>query len=235
MAAHAHAAPIIAALGARGVPCLGVDLVPLRERIVVRDLVQLACALYDLADRNAWLAVLRAPWCGADLHTLTALSGPRETLLVYEALADARRLARVTRARTCRAWRACARCWRRPWRGAPASRSPTGWRRPGCSWGPPMPTSPRSWRMRACSSQRWPQRAATLEWRTPADFPALLQRLFSAGLAADANPVQVMTIHRAKGLEFEHVFVPCLDRKPGAGSGACCAGSTCRTRPARAT
>ena len=27
-----------------------------------------------------------------------------------------------------------------------------------------------------------------------------------------ANPVQLMTIHRAKGLEFDHVFVPSLDR-----------------------
>ena len=27
-----------------------------------------------------------------------------------------------------------------------------------------------------------------------------------------ANPVQVMTIHRAKGLEFDHVFLPALDR-----------------------
>ena len=53
---------------------LAVDLVPLRERMVVRDLVQLTRALCDLADRAAWLAVLRAPWCGARLRTLTALS-----------------------------------------------------------------------------------------------------------------------------------------------------------------
>ena len=39
VAAHAHAVPIIAALESRGLPVLGVDLVPLRERAVVRDLV----------------------------------------------------------------------------------------------------------------------------------------------------------------------------------------------------
>ena len=95
VAAHAHAAPIISALAARGVPCLGVDLMPLAERVVVRDLVQLTSALYDLADRSAWLALLRAPWCGVSLHTLTVLSGQRETLLIFDAMGDERRLARL--------------------------------------------------------------------------------------------------------------------------------------------
>ena len=57
--AHAHAVPIVEALTARGLPTCAVDLVPLRERMIVRDLVQLTRALFDLADRAAWLAVLR--------------------------------------------------------------------------------------------------------------------------------------------------------------------------------
>src|SRR5262249_19070363 len=61
--AHAHAIPIVEALLARGLSPCAVDLVPLRERMIVRDLVQLTRALFDLADRAAWLAVLRAPWC----------------------------------------------------------------------------------------------------------------------------------------------------------------------------
>ena len=66
--AHAHAVAIVAALEAAGLAVLGVDLVPLAERVVVRDLVALTRALYDLADRTAWLAVLRAPWCGVNLR-----------------------------------------------------------------------------------------------------------------------------------------------------------------------
>ena len=216
VAAHVHAAPVIAALGARGVPCLGVDLVPLRERIVVRDLVQLACALYDLADRNAWLAVLRAPWCGADLHTLTALSGPRETLLVFEALADARRLARVTPAdlpRLARVRAVLAAALARRGRAPVADWLEATW----VQLGAPDAYQPAELEDARVFFSALAERAAAFEWRQPADFPALLQRLFSPGLAADANPVQVMTIHRAKGLEFEHVLVPCLDRKPGGG------------------
>ena len=216
VAAHAHATPIIAALGARAVPCLGVDLMPLRERIVVRDLVQLACALYDLADRNAWLAVLRAPWCGVGLHTLSVLSGQRETLLVYEAMADARRLARVTPAdlgRLARVHAVLAAAITRRGAEPVADWLEATWVQLGAS----DAYQPEELEDARVFFSALAERAAAYEWRGPADFPALLQRLFSAGLAADANPVQVMTIHRAKGLEFEHVFVPCLDRKPGGG------------------
>ena len=45
VAAHAHAVPIVAALTQCRRRVVGVDLVPLRERAVVRDLVQLASAL----------------------------------------------------------------------------------------------------------------------------------------------------------------------------------------------
>ena len=216
VAAHLHAAPIIAALGARGVPCLGVDLVPLRERVVVRDLVQLATALYDLADRSAWLAVLRAPWCGASLHSLTALSGQRETLLVFDALGDARRLARVAAAdlpRLARVRAVLADALARRAREPVADWLEATWVQLGAA----DAYQPEELADARVFFSALAERAAAFEWRGPEDFPALLQRLFSAGLAADANPVQVMTIHRAKGLEFEHVFVPCLERKPGGG------------------
>ncbi len=94
--AHAHAVPVIEALDARGVPALGVDLVPLRERAVVRDLVELTRALYDLGDRRAWLSVLRAPWCGATLPALSALSQADDPQLLCAALDDPARLARCS-------------------------------------------------------------------------------------------------------------------------------------------
>src|SRR4029077_3529320 len=58
--------------------------------------------------------------------------------------------------------------------------------------------------------------AAAYEWRGPADFAALLQNLYSTPHAALANPVQIMTIHRAKAREFDHVLVPALERSSGA-------------------
>ncbi len=53
---------------------------------------------------------------------------------------------------------------------------------------------------------------ARAEWRGPHDVEAIVADLFAAPRATTANPVQVMTIHRSKGLEFDHVFLPALDR-----------------------
>src|SRR5262249_42582311 len=92
VASRSHAAPIITALEDRSIDAVGVDLVPLRELAIVRDLVALLQAMEHLGDRTSWLTVLRAPWCGLSLPTLTALSQRRDRMLVWEAMADRERL-----------------------------------------------------------------------------------------------------------------------------------------------
>jgi ATP-dependent exoDNAse (exonuclease V) beta subunit len=213
--AHAHAVPVIAALEAAGLPALGVDLVPLRERLVVRDLVQLTRALYDLADRSAWLAILRAPWCGARLRTLTALSSRDDDRVVLETLADSERLARCDPADLPRLARL-----RAVLEGALAARPgaavtewlETTWLRLGAADAYPAAELEDARTFFAALAAR----AAASEWNGPEDFPALLERLYGAPAAGD-RPVQVMTIHRAKGLEFDHVIVPALDRATRSG------------------
>src|ERR1700704_2361889 len=57
------------------------------------------------------------------------------------------------------------------------------------------------------------ERVAGGEWSGPQDLDSLLANLYAQPQTAASNPVQLMTIHRAKGLEFDHVFVPSLDRE----------------------
>ncbi|HLQ09543.1 MAG TPA: UvrD-helicase domain-containing protein [Steroidobacteraceae bacterium] len=216
VAAHAHAVPIVNVLRAGGVEVLGVDLVPLAQRPIVRDLVQLTRALHDLGDRSAWLAVLRAPWCGASLATLTALSGPEDPQLLWEALADSGRLARCAPrdlVRLARVRAVLAGALERRDSAPAADWLEASWVQLGAPDAYPRAELGDA-RVFFCALA---ERAAALEWRGPEDFPALLQDLYSAAQAPGANPVQVMTIHRAKGLEFDHVLVPGLDRSVGAG------------------
>src|SRR5690606_39669774 len=52
-----------------------IEIEQLREQPVVQDLIALTRALVHLADRTAWLSILRAPWCGItlpDLHAIAA-------------------------------------------------------------------------------------------------------------------------------------------------------------------
>ena len=208
--AHAHAVPVIAALEARGLAPLGVDLVPLRERLVVRDLVQLTRALHDLADRAAWLAVLRAPWCGARLTTLAALSGAKERELLIETLANPERLARcdpgdrlnLERVRAVLS-ASCSGRGARPL----ASWLEATWLRLGAADAYTRGELADARAFFAALAER----TATYPWRGPQHLEAILEQLYSAP-AGGENPVQVMTIHRAKGLEFDHVLVPALDR-----------------------
>ncbi len=210
VAAHAHAVPIIAALEEAQLPVLAVDVVPLAGRLVVRDLVQLTRALHDLADRAAWLAVLRAPWCGARLTTLSALSHANDRLLLIEALEEPQRLARCDPAEAARLARV-----HQVLRSALAERAGSAlvdwvertWMRLGAS---------DAYRADELDDGRsflaaLAERVASFGWRGPDDLPGLLERLYSTPPAGD-NPVQVMTIHRAKGLEFDHVIIPALER-----------------------
>jgi ATP-dependent helicase/nuclease subunit A len=218
VAVRAHAAPIVSELKARGLEPLGVDLVPLRERAIVRDLVQLSRALHDLADRSAWLAVLRAPWCGVRLATLTALSRAKDPLLIFEALSRPERLARCPpddRPRLARVRAVLTDALERRDGQPPADYLESVWVRLGACDAYSRQDLEDAHAFFAALAAR----AAVFEWRGPEDFPALLRDLYSAPRATHDNPVQIMTIYRAKGLEFDHVFVPALERIPDQGRG----------------
>lgn len=68
-------APIASALRDAAIPFRVVDLEELQQRPEIMDALALARALLLPEDRVAWLGVLRAPWCGlslSDLHALTS-------------------------------------------------------------------------------------------------------------------------------------------------------------------
>lgn len=69
-----HAMHITPLLELAGLKYRAVDLVPLADHVVVEDLMALSHALLRPQDRIAWLAVLRAPWCGLSLVDLEVIA-----------------------------------------------------------------------------------------------------------------------------------------------------------------
>ena len=70
-----HLAPIIRRLRDANIPFRSVRIDLLRNRQEILDLLSLLRALLHPADRIAWLAVLRAPWCGLEIPALHAICG----------------------------------------------------------------------------------------------------------------------------------------------------------------
>jgi ATP-dependent helicase/nuclease subunit A len=207
--ARAHAREIAHALRGRGIAFRAVDIELLQDRAVVRDLVMLIRALRHLGDRTAWLAVLRAPWAGIALADLLTIA--RAAPVVWDALADETVLARLSPDGRARALRV-----RGVFEDAFAARgqsSTSRWvERTWLNLGGPS-CAPGAHELE--HAQAAFVRLRDLEQLGLPD-PADLDRAF-ADLYADhglPSAVEIMTIHRAKGLEFDMVVLPALNRYP---------------------
>jgi len=72
----------------RDIAFQAVEIEALAGRQVVQDLLSLTHALHHRADRVHWLAILRAPWCGLNLHDLHALAGHDHQSLIWSLMQD---------------------------------------------------------------------------------------------------------------------------------------------------
>ena len=211
------AGPILNALRQHGVPWLGVDLARLSERGSVRDLVSLGSALCHAGDRAAWLAVLRAPFCGLSLADLHALNGEPAGSLLIERLADpdvAAGLSDEGRARLSRCAPLLLTAWRERGRDDPATAMEGLWRALG------GPEACRDDADLAAAGQYLQALRALLEDEPRPDaarlrdLAARLREAAPAGSGSEGDAVEVLTIHHAKGLEWDVVFVPGLGKPP---------------------
>ena len=218
--ARRHAVAVGEALREAGVRFQAVDIEGLGARPAIRDLQSLTRALLHPADRVAWLALLRAPWCGLRLADLYALvrGRPRAAVwdLVVEPPADAG-LSEDGLDRLACFRRALVPLMGRRRRMSLAQWVESAWLRLG---GPATVTGPGD----LDDARVYLGLLARLDRAgEPDDLDALdreVERLYaSPDPEADAR-VQIMTIHKAKGLEFDAVILPGLgyqaavDRSP---------------------
>ncbi len=83
-----HVNAIASTLVAEGVAFNAVEIERLKDRPLIQDLLSLTRVLLHLGDRTAWLAILRAPWCGLTLHNLYELVGDDGQSTVWSLLND---------------------------------------------------------------------------------------------------------------------------------------------------
>jgi ATP-dependent helicase/nuclease subunit A len=205
--ARTHARGIAASLRALNIAFRAVDIEPLQDRAAVRDIMMLTRALLHWGDRIAWFAVLRAPWAALSLTDLLTISGAGS--LVWEAIRDDALLLSLSEDGRAR----CARL-RLTLETAFEVRNETGMARwIERTWlglgGPSCMTSAQDLQLASAAFAR----IRVLEEHgmpDPADLPEIFADLFADHGGTSA--VEIMTIHKAKGLEFDLVVLPALDR-----------------------
>ncbi|WP_163833734.1 UvrD-helicase domain-containing protein [Spartinivicinus ruber] len=211
-----HLLDIITALQAAGIKWQATEIDPLASRAVIQDLLSLTKALLNPADKLAWLATLRAPWCGLNNDDLEILAHTQSAITVLNRLQDDAVLAQLSphgqqRLKTLMPifHQVYSQRQRKPFSQVLAG----CWQQIGGG---------------ACIDQVQGQQEAAVffatlrEYATPfagidlMGFETKLHKLY-AQANPDANPrVQIMTIHKAKGLEFDVVILPGLDKQPRA-------------------
>jgi ATP-dependent helicase/nuclease subunit A len=197
------------------IPYCAVDIEELGDRQEVLDLFALTRALLHPADRVAWLAILRAPWCGmglADLHVLTGADDPnwrertvwdavkeRGEFLSVDGVARLERLWPVMEAAEMHRERLSTAEWvERTWRslGGDSYLSYEGME----------------------NMRRYLQLLDAMEGESGRiDLKQLEQRMTKlyAESPVRADAVELVTIHKAKGLEWDVVLIPSLERDAG--------------------
>lgn len=209
-----HLLGILRLLKDRRVPYQAIEIDALQSEQHVIDILTLTRAILHLGDRIAWLACLRAPWCGLILNDLAAIAENDSTRTIRELLHDPERIGQISSEGRQRAERtssvleaARANLGHLPLRHIVES----AW----LSLGGPVGFTTNQW-----------EDAQTVfslledhdEGGTIRDFSLLaarLENLFARPTANVENAVQLLTVHGAKGLEFDTVILPQLDKKSG--------------------
>ncbi len=205
-------ADILPALRAAGIAFSAVDLDRLSERPAMLDLLCLTHALIQPDDRLAWLSVLRAPWCGLKLPDLFAvadacsgatLAGALDPDLDTSALSDEGKL------RLQRFASAIAPALRNRGRLPLHALVRGAWLALG---GPACMPESIDLAGSRCFFALLAEHAAGAD--VP-DWDAFVQAFDAIHPEDDPDSttsVRVMTLHRAKGLEFDAVVMPGLSR-----------------------
>ena len=211
-----HLLAVVAEFNRAGLPFKATDLDSLEGRAEVLDALSLTRALLNPADRIAWLAVLRAPWCGLGREDLLALTGDSVDATETLATLIARRGERLSAAGEtllARAWTVLRTAVETLGQTPLAVHVERTWR----SLGGDLMLGDEQHR----NVMRYLALLHEMEsegGRVDLDaLTARLEKLYAEPRAGESQ-VELLTIHKAKGLQWDMVLVPGLERGSGRNS-----------------
>jgi ATP-dependent exoDNAse (exonuclease V) beta subunit len=223
-----HLSEIVKQIKAVGLRFRAIEIEVLHHKSVVQDLLALTRALINPADRLAWFALLRAPWCGLSLKDIDALTGKddrgvyRKEATVWGLMCDETHWHTVSTDAMMRIRRireTLKLCLANRQRQSLRMTVESVWQ----ALGGPACMNPIARDKDHIANDLMDVMIYLdyLEGQEEAGdiqdligFEEGLNKLYaSPDLDAD-DTLQIMTIHKAKGLEFDTVIVPGLDRVP---------------------
>jgi ATP-dependent exoDNAse (exonuclease V) beta subunit len=210
--ARTHLLQIVPHLQEAGIQFRAEEIDPLTSRPAILDLLALMRALISPMDRVSWLSILRAPWCGLSLEDLHRLCRMDSQSPVWNLLQEAERFHTLSVEGRQRAERfihimkpvlnafpavnfrdLLEGCWIRL--GGPACVD----------------------RYTLKDIQVFFDKVSEVldggEFDNLHNFESILEDLFANPSTGEGHTVQIMTIHKAKGLEFDFVLLPGLGKK----------------------
>jgi ATP-dependent exoDNAse (exonuclease V) beta subunit len=208
---RAHVREIVEELKREGIDFRSEEIDPLINRPVTQDLLALSKALLHPYDRTAWLAILRAPWCGLTLSDIQRFCLGDKESPVWSLINNKERISSITRdgqGRVLHFTEKVKKALTMRGRVSPRSTIEGLWidlGGPACIEDDSMEDACLFFEMvDAVSTAGRIESINALQSR--------IEELYATHRGTGRNPVEIMTIHKSKGLEFDHVILPGLGK-----------------------
>jgi ATP-dependent exoDNAse (exonuclease V) beta subunit len=227
---RSHLRAIIPALREAKLQWQAIDINPLANRMPVVDMLSLTRALISPADRIAWLAVLRSPFCGLGLDDLVRLTSssdrsgkkPLSLLARLQQIEDKQDFSQSGQQILARVTPVILQAWQNLGRDTMRNTVERLWLELG---GPATLHSAADItdvRRYLDLLEVWQSAGGIQDWN---GFQQAVEKLYAAASPnstssgnsktdVSGKPIQIMTIHKSKGLEFDHVILPGLAEPP---------------------